>query len=288
MVRLPGGYFDERGQLHDDVVLAPLVGHDEEVLLAEGGLPAAAVTAVLARTIRRIGTIDRIDEQLVRQLLVADRQVLLLELRERTFGPRITGSCQCERPGCGQRISLNFSIRDIPIRTLADKHPTYRCALSPAGDQARAVTMRLPSGGDQEAVCEAVAAGSTGAQALQLLVERCLVQDGPAERDPTADQLGPTDLLVIERFLSDTAPAVDLAVGVRCPECRSELIVELDVQDFFFGELTSSAEQLYQDIHHLALHYHWSEHDILALTRPKRERYIGLIVETMEAVDAGP
>lgn len=288
MVQLPGGYFDELGQLHDEVVLAPLVGRDEEALLAEDSLPAAAVTEVLARTIRRIGTIDRIDEALVRRLLIADRQVLLLELRERAFGPRITGSCQCERPGCGQRIGLNFSIRDIPVRALANKQPTHRCTLPPAGNEPRTVMLRLPDGGDQEAVCEAVAAGSTPAQALRMLVQRCLVHDELSGGNPAIDQLGPAELLVIERFLSETAPAVDLAVGVCCPECRSEAIVELDIQDFFFGELTTGAAQLYQDVHQIALHYHWSEHDILALTRPKRERYIGMITEAMEAVDGGP
>jgi hypothetical protein len=287
IVRLPGGYFDERGQLHDSAVLAPLAGCDEEALLADGASPTAAVTRVLARTIRRIGTIDRIDEALVRRLLVADRQVLLLELRARTFGARISGSCGCERPGCGQRISLSFALRDLPVRALADKRPAYRVALDDNGDDSdgRSVTVRLPDGGDQEAVCDAVAAGASGAEALRLLVGRCLVDDPGAAR--TADALAPADLLAIERFLADTAPMVDLGVCVRCPACHGEVTVELELQDFFFGELALGAEQLYRDVHHLALHYHWSEQDILAMPRPRRERYLGLIAEAMEAAHAG-
>ncbi|HSR98979.1 MAG TPA: hypothetical protein VLM79_18115 [Kofleriaceae bacterium] len=281
IVRLPGGYFDDAGRLHDEVDLAPLVGRDEEALLANR-LPAAAMTTVLARTIRRIGAIERIDEALVRELLVADRQVLLLELRQRTFGPRITGSCRCDRPGCAQRISLSYAIDDIPVRALADKRPVYACALPALDGRPRTVMLRLPNGGDQEEICEAVAGGSTGAEALQLLVQRCLV-DGEL-----AEPLTPGDLLTAERFLVETAPAVDLAVCARCPACGCEVTVELDVQDFFFGELVSGAQQLYRDVHHLALHYHWSEQDILALTRPKREGYLGLIAETMEAIDAGP
>lgn len=284
IVRLPGGYFDERGELHDEVELAPLSGRDEEALLA-AGMPAAAVTRVLAQTIRRIGTIDRIDDARVRELLIADRQVLLLELRERTFGPRVTGSCLCERSGCGQRIGLGFAIQDLAVRALADKQPEYACALPP-DDGERWVTVRLPNGGDQEAVCEVVAGGGSGAQALRVLVERCLIATGG---DPalTADQLAPADLLAIERFLVDTAPAVDLAVCARCPECQTEVIVELDLQDFFFGELVTGAAKLYQDVHDLAVHYHWSEQDILALSKPKRARYLGLIAEAMEAADAG-
>jgi hypothetical protein len=282
IVRLPGGYFDERGELHDEVVLRALAGRDEELLLADG-LAVSAITTVLSRTIQRIGTIERIDDALVRGLLIADRQVLLLELRQRMFGPQIAGSCLCERPGCGQRISLNFSIDDIPVRPLADRRSTYSCPL-PSEDGARSVRLRLPDGGDQEAVCEAVAAGSSGAQALRLLIERCLVHEGESS-ELGADQLTPIDLLAIERLLVDTAPMVDLAVCVSCPACQTQVTVELDLQDFFFGELATGAEQLYRDVHHLALHYHWSEQDILALSRPKRERYLGLIAETMEAVD---
>lgn len=281
IVRLPGGYFDDAGRLHDEVDLAPLVGRDEEALLANR-LPAAAMTTVLARTIRRIGTIDRIDESLVRRLLVADRQVLLLELRQRTFGTRIAGSCLCDRAGCGQRISLSYAIDDIPVRALADKRPVYSFALPETDGSPRVVTLRLPDGGDQEEICEAVASGSTGAEALRLLVQRCLV-DGEL-----AEPFTPADLLAVERFLVDTAPAVDLAVCTRCPACGGEVTVELDVQDFFFGELVTGVQQLYRDVHHLALHYHWSEQDILALTRPKREGYLALIAETMEAIDAGP
>jgi hypothetical protein len=283
--RLPGGYFDEQGRLHDEAELVPLAGRDEEVLLDEQRLPAAAVTALLSRTLVRVGTLTDIDESLARRLLVADRQALLLRLRELTFGPRVKGNVLCPLPGCGQRVSLDFAIADLPVRALADKRPAYECELpepagTAAGDPVRTVLLRLPNGGDQEALCAAVAAGGSAVQALRLLVQRCLVGGSPS-----VDELAPADLLAIERFLADTAPAVDLEVCARCPHCRRELTTELDIQDFFFGELATSAEQLYQDVHLLALHYHWSEQEILALSRTKRERYLGILADALEGQD---
>ena len=39
---------------------------------------------------------------------------------------------------------------------------------------------------------------------------------------------------------------------------------------------------LYRQVHHLALRYHWSEADILALPRSKRVRYLTLPAEQGE------
>ena len=84
---LPGGYVDGAGVVHRQVELAPLSGREEEFLAANHGWESATlVTSVLSRCIRRIGTISPVSEGVARDLLVADRQVLLLKLREATFG----------------------------------------------------------------------------------------------------------------------------------------------------------------------------------------------------------
>jgi hypothetical protein len=41
-------------------------------------------------------------------------------------------------------------------------------------------------------------------------------------------------------------------------------------------------DRLYTEVHHLALRYHWSEQQILALPRSKRQRYLALLVEHFE------
>jgi hypothetical protein len=39
----------------------------------------------------------------------------------------------------------------------------------------------------------------------------------------------------------------------------------------------SELDRLMEEIHVLALHYHWSEAAILALPAPKRQRYLALL-----------
>jgi hypothetical protein len=39
--------------------------------------------------------------------------------------------------------------------------------------------------------------------------------------------------------------------------------------------------QLYRDVHYLALHYHWSENEIMCMTTSKRKQYIDLLEDEL-------
>ncbi len=44
-----------------------------------------------------------------------------------------------------------------------------------------------------------------------------------------------------------------------------------------------SLDLLYEEVHVLALHYHWSEAAILSLSVSKRKRYLGLLSNHLRA-----
>jgi hypothetical protein len=46
---------------------------------------------------------------------------------------------------------------------------------------------------------------------------------------------------------------------------------------FFLQELDERAAQLTQEVHTLALHYHWSEREIMQMPRRRRTRYLELV-----------
>ena len=39
---------------------------------------------------------------------------------------------------------------------------------------------------------------------------------------------------------------------------------------------------LYRDVHYLAFHYHWSEGQVLRLSRSKRLRYLSMLADQLE------
>lgn len=286
---LPGGYLDEAGAVHRQAELSPLSGREEELLATLGGAPAAVlVTEVLSRCVRAIGGVRPVTPEVARRLLAGDRQFLLLRLREATFGQRVEGTLSCPWPGCAARVDLDFSTADVPVKRCEAIAPVYRVELSPAaaeGEEGRTVAFRLPDGGDQEALAPLLERNP--AAALAGLLERCVVDDGTGCRDAAerVARLSPLARAEVERAMEAHAPAVELEMELTCPECGRGFTAPFDLQDFFFGELRTSRDLLYRQVHYLAWHYHWSEREILELPREKRLAYIEVLAQEIEALN---
>lgn len=290
---LPGGLVDEAGRVHREAELAQLTGRDEELLTTmEEASTAILVTQILGRSVDRVGDLRPVTEEVARRLLVADRQFLLLKLRQATFGERVEGTLACPWRDCGAKVSIDFSIADIPVLRREQMSATYRLRLSPEaalegadGERLRWITFRLPNGGDQEAVAPHL--GASSARALTLLLQRCVVGIEDAGGDPAAlvERLSPRARLEIERQMEARAPAVELDMDLRCPECGRSFTAPFNLQDFFFGELKTSRDLLYRQVHYLAYHYHWSEGEILDLPRDKRRGYIEILADEIEALN---
>jgi hypothetical protein len=177
------------------------------------------------------------------------------------------------------------------VRESEEKGPLYTRELSPEaalsgerGEHYREVTFRLPNSEDQEAISHI--AEENEAQALALLLTRCIRRLGSLH-DPGPEvihRLSPLARAEIERHMEDAAPQVDLTLAAYCPECEREFAMPFDLLGFFLGECKTSRELFYREVHYLAYHYHWSEHEIMALPREKRRKYIALLVEELRRV----
>jgi hypothetical protein len=290
---LPGGYVDQAGLVHRQAELAPLSGREEELLAGNHGPESASlVTTVLSRCVRRIGVISPVSEQVARDLLVADRQYLLLKLREATFGDQVQATLSCPWPDCGNKVDVDFSTLDIPIKESKDKGPTYQMELSPkaafvddGGEMYDEVVFRLPNGEDQEVTAPFLAENE--AEALSLLLTRCIRSIGPLEGlgAEMIGKLSPLARMEIEREMEMVAPRVELTMEARCPECGREFAAPFNLQDLFFGELRTSRDLLYREVHYLAYHYHWGEQEIMEMPREKRRKYIEVLADEIERLN---
>jgi hypothetical protein len=291
-VRLPGGWWDPAGRLQRDAVLTMLTGHDEEQLSELGRQETASlVTQVLSRCVRRLGDLSPVPADVVRQLLVADRDYLLLRLRQATFGDRIRADLFCPWADCGERMSVDFSIDELPVRESVRKGPVYEMTLSPmalagAGDLGGGeVAFRLPTGADQEELSGLLA--SNEARALTLLLARCVDRLGTTIT-PGVDAVAGLSGLAraeIEAEMLRAAPMVEREIEIACAECRRSFATPVDLHRFFFGELRTSSELLYQEVHYLAYHYHWSEAEIMTMPRTKRALYLGVLSSEVERMN---
>jgi hypothetical protein len=250
------------GRSVHQVELRPPTGRDEAAALERLHLAAAhATTTLLACCVARVGDLPG-DENVLRDLPVGIRDYLVLKVRQFLLGDRVAAVLTC--PACGRRVDAGFRVSDIPVEAGAIQGSIHHLRLE--GDLV--ARFRLPTGRDQEAVV-----GLDTEQAAEALLGCCLLE--PAASDLSAAQ---RSRLVEE--MDRVVPKTDLELTPTCPECGHEFVVPFDTTAFFLQELRRGGRDLLHEVHHIALRYHWSEADILALPRTRRRAYLFLLADS--------
>ncbi len=112
---LPKGYVDKEGTLQREVVLREITGADQEAMLSPQlrQNPAKMLTALLARVIVRLGTLDksRVDTRVAADLTKRDRDFLIMKLKEIDSGPEMEIDAEC--PDCGRKFKAALDIGDF-------------------------------------------------------------------------------------------------------------------------------------------------------------------------------
>jgi hypothetical protein len=276
LVTLPGGCW-QAGSNNREARLRPLNGEDESFLLetVEALLPAERTTAVLTRCLTCLGSEQRVTEPAVRALTVGDREALLLHLRRITFGERMPCLLTCPDPACGEKMDLDLNASELMLTPYADVQELHESEFAADGVRYR-LRFRLPTGGDQEAAAHMARVDPR--RGADLLLRRCVEQvltEG-AETLPV-QALPPAVVTQVGAKMVELDPQAETLLDIACPACGQHFSALFDAAAYLFQELAGRIENLYREVHVLALHYHWSEADILGLTARKRRRYLDLL-----------
>jgi hypothetical protein len=268
-IPLPGGWLLDAAPAGSrrfrTAVVRPLTGYEEEWLAMNRGAASATCTShLLDACIVGMDAGDALDD-VAGRLLIGDRDYLMLELRRLTLGDRILAVVNC--PSCGSKMDIDFDASAIPIERGAPDNVVHEVVLPATGTQpSRSVHFRLPCGADQEAVLDMDAA-----TASEAVLQRCLATG------QTTSSLTDDEKARVIAEMEARAPRIDLELDLSCPECGHGFLMPFDTTAFFLDELRTTAGQLLREVHCLALYYHWSEHEILALNRDRRRDYLALL-----------
>jgi len=279
---LPTGFAAGK-QWYRNARLRPLNGADEEVVSesARAFLPAERVTALLTRCLMNLGPKASIVNEDVRSLSVGDRDALLLYLHRLTFGHRIHAILACPQPSCKEKMDLELTIGDLLVPPNEQAEESYEMVIS-KNSTAYKVKFRLPTGADQEEVAR-LALRDRGA-ASRLMLRRCIQT---VEREGTTirinDKLPTAVAEMLPKMIAKLDPQAEVLLDMTCPTCRQHFIANFDIGDYFFRELMNHPQQLYREVHVLALHYHWNEREIMNMPRSKRQIYLELLAETLNS-----
>ena len=232
----------------------------EDVLLCEwtGGEAELALALLNALTHVRAGQ-DQVDWG---GLPVTDGEWALLQLRRCLFGDVVRTGSVCKQSDCGAKIDISFRIGDYLGQFQATVPPDVEKLPEPdwfalAG---KGIQFRLPTGNDQ-------LAASFASQPELELQKRCVI---PGTL--------PEDLLQqLQETMECMAPILSGLLQGACPDCGCSGEFYFDVQTYVLRELMDQAKFVFEDVHLLAAHYHWSERAILNLPRQRRYRYVDAI-----------
>jgi hypothetical protein len=238
---LPGGYVlgSDYTSVRYDAEVRELTGADEEALTKarQAGIGKYISTLLSAGTVS-VGT-EAASPLLLSNLLLGDRDMLLMEIRRATYGDEIVWD-QYTCPWCGEEFRLSITLDEIPVRRLdnpADR--IFEVELR----KGRKAHVRLPVGSDQEAIL-AVADRLSEPEQNTLLLSRVLIS--VVEADGTenavtgnpdfARSLGVVDRKSILDAIENKQPGPQYnGVKFTHDSCGKEVPVFIQAGDLFQG-----------------------------------------------------
>jgi hypothetical protein len=179
------------------------------------------------------------------RLPVGERDALLAELRELTFGPSLEAVVEC--PSCGEPLELTLRGADL------------RGEPTPAADPGG--SLRVPTAGD----LVAVAGAASVEEGRQILLDRIVAGALDAELEDLEERLAQAD------------PGAWTELALACPECAAQWSAPFDIVSFLCAELDAAAWRLVEEVHTLASAYGWTEDEVLALSSSRRGAYLELV-----------
>lgn len=260
-VALPGGV---------ELALRAVGGEDEVFILDTGGaLPGERATALLSRCISDGGRIAP-------DLTVGDREALLLHLRRLTFGETLDCTLRCPAESCGEPLELALGVSDLLVAPYREVRASYEVAADVDGERFE-VSFRLPTAGDLDHV--ATLSRSDPEQGAGEILRRCVLS---ATRNGAVIDVAALPAAVraaVSAAMAERDPQAELELELRCPTCGLAFSMVFDTAAFFLRELEERAAALLREVHTLALHYHWSETEILRMPARRRAQYLALLAE---------
>lgn len=263
-VVVPGGVW-----LHDrllkSVVFAPLYGKLEQSIAEVSGTLShpVRVTQILMMALDSISGMP-VTRELIEGLSIVDRDYLMMHLAILFRGDQMWLGTQCSH--CDHPFDIELYRSQLPVSEAGEGYP-----FASVEDGEIELRLRVPVGSDL--ACMDANMKSQDEMVLSVL-QKCIVKVNGDEVDGYPIHSLPAETLEkADAALEQVSPAICNRLSGVCPECDREQDIAFDPCHFEHG----SGAEIFEQVHSLALHYHWSEDDILSLPRARRHRYLQLI-----------
>lgn len=225
-VKLIAGYQEPFGKFIDTAEVRELNGADEEAVAKASDMSRGLMT-ILERAVVKLGD-KPTDPDILDALLAGDRELLLLEIRKKTFGKEITLEGRlCEKCVDDNVIVIDLE-KDVELKPL-DGERTFDVSCSVGK-----VRIQLPTGGTQKALVSSI--NKTAPELDTIVLKSCVVAINDQDLiDPNAVlKLSIRDRRKLLDAIADKNPGPQLSsITKPCPSCGQEVSLPLTLADLF-------------------------------------------------------
>lgn len=229
-VRLPGGLVTPEG-VYTTAQVRELTGQDEEAL-AKAGTNVVRYNTALLRAVDSIGG-KKPSADVLKSLLVGDREALILGIRIATFGKDVVyENVLC---ACGENLDVTLDLDTLDMIVLDDREKReFEVPLRKGVAEVRLTTVA-----DSDLAMELASKDATGAEQNTLILSRCVLNingepvKGSKEK---VKNLSVSDRQTILKFLAEKQPGPRYdEVKSKHEECGNEIPLYLAVDNLFRG-----------------------------------------------------
>jgi len=212
-------------------------------------------------------------------ITIGDRTVILLNLQKIMFGEIMHCEMCCQM--CKKAVFI-----DIPISNLLQNFIEVSASKTEfeINIDNFLLKVRLPTTKDQEALISLEKNNNKNNNTAATMLDygenfaRSLIL---TSKPKLPEKLSEEFLNKLGLQIQKLESLSDILINIECHSCKDVIQTPFFIEDFIFKELSFRQKLFEQEIHWLALYYHWNEHDILSLSMKQRKRYVQLITRSL-------
>lgn len=229
--KLPVGYIDSEGNLHDKVVLKPMTGLVEErmsdpKIKNNGG---KIMTELIFGVIESLGTLPRITKEVVRDLTSIDRDFIIVANAIVSFDKLdepLDFDVKCRH--CGGMNTLKVMLPELECNPIKDPYKRditfeLKDGVKYEDKVYKTITITLPTGRVQETISPILAQNVASASTMTYQLITKSIGEIPFLNLDTFKNMTKRDRDLIEKTLDELNIGVNLKVTSVCSNCGEEI-----------------------------------------------------------------
>lgn len=236
--KLPVGVIDNNGTLHDTVTLKPMTGLVEErmndpKIKNNGG---KIITELIYGVVESIGTLPRVNKDLIRDLSSIDRDFIVLANSMVSFD-KMENPLEFEaKCSCGGVNTLMIMLPELPCNPLEDKHNreiTFKLKdgiEDTEGTVHKDITIMLPTGRVQEAISPILMQNMASAKTMTFQLITKNIGTLPFINLDIFKKMTRRDRKLIESTINDVNAGINLTINSVCNHCGNDLTAFIPIE----------------------------------------------------------